>query len=165
MSQYYDVLKDLAESNEDERMSCSRLDQIQQWYSVVLNHSYTKIRIFCKDLDWLNNQLLLDALHNFLYAPWAHIQILLKEDCDLSWFHFKNNGGNLEIKTAVGSYATPEAKEFTVADDHCYRFEVSPDFGLINFNNHDDAFNLINAFDKAFLMGVVKEFRKTKKVI
>lgn len=164
MFNYYSVLKKLAESDKDERITCTGLEKIQQWYSVVLDRPYLEIRIFCKDLDWLNDQLLLDALYNFLYNRWANVKILLKEDCDLSWFHYPNQNGNLEIRTAVGSYSTSEAKEFTVIDDHCFRFEVAPDFGIINFNNFDDSSKLIDAFNKAFRMGHIKNFRKAKKI-
>lgn len=62
MSTYYAVLKKLAESNKNERFPCTSVEQIQQWYTVVLNHSYSEIRIFAKDLNCFNNLFLLNAL-------------------------------------------------------------------------------------------------------
>lgn len=155
MSTYYAVLKKLAESNKNERMPCTSVEHIQQWYSIVLNHSYSEIRIFAKDLNYFNNIYLLDILDKFLSNPWKTIKILLKEDCDLSWLN-QISGDNLEIKIATGSYSKPDAKEFTVADASCFRFEARPDLGIINFNHYDDSIELVSAFDQAFALGYIK---------
>lgn len=163
MITYYDMIKKLSEKNRNERMPSNGLKEIQQWYSIVLDQPYLEVRIFCKDLNWLNNQFMLDKLHNFLYNRWASVKILLKEDCDLSWFHYPNQNGNLEIRTATGSYSSAEAKEFAVVDDHCFRFEVRPDFGIINFNHYNDSQRLIDAFHQAFHMGLIKNFKKVKE--
>lgn len=161
MSKYYATLKKLAESNANERLMCTSMDAIQQWYSVVLDHSYSEIRIFCKDLNWLNNLYFLNLLNQFLFFPWKNVKILLKEDCDLSWLNQFNNN-YLEIRIATGSYSKPEAKEFTVVDDNCFRFEVRPDFGVINFNHYDDSRKLIVAFDAAFALASIKDFKKVE---
>jgi hypothetical protein len=162
MSIYYSALKNLAKSNSDERLPCNGNDQIQQWYAIVLNQSYHEIRIFAKDLSWLNNLFILDLLYKFLYTPWTSVKILLKEDCDLSFLGPIFNLKNLEVKIAKGSYALADAKEFTVVDDRCFRFEAQPDFGIINFNNFDDSFKLIDAFDQAFKFGLVKDVKKVE---
>lgn len=162
MSLYYKVLKQLAESNKDERMPCTGVERIQQWYSVILDQSYHEIRIFCKDLNWLDNSFLLSSLSHFLYTPWTNVKILLKEDYNLSFLGPMLSLKNLEIKIAKGSYATPEAKEFAVADDRCFRFESSPDLGIINFNHFDDSFKLIDAFDQAFKFGFIKDVKKVE---
>lgn len=159
---YYKVLKELAKSNKDERMPCNGIDQIQQWYAVVLDQSYHEIRIFCKDLSWLDNSFLLSSLSHFLYTPWTSVKILLKEDCNLSFLGPMLSLKHLEIKIAKGSYATPEAKEFAVADDRCFRFESSPDFGIINFNHFNDSEQLIDAFDQAFKFGTIKDVKKVE---
>jgi hypothetical protein len=163
MYNYYDVLKMLAEKNKDERMPCTGPDKIQQWYRVVFQQPYTKIRVFANDLSFLQNEFMMDLLDKYLYNPWASIQILLKEDCDLSWFHHNNKNGNLEIRIAVGSYSKQDAKEFAVADDHCYRFESSFDLAICNFHNYEDSIILIQAFDKAFSFGTAKSFRTKPK--
>jgi hypothetical protein len=162
MSEYYRVLKILAEKNVNERMPCSSLHEIQKFYSIVLTHKYSEIRIFCKDLGWLNNQYLIDLLGGFLYIPWNNIKILLKEDCDLSWLNQFSNNDNLQIRIAKGSYSKPEAKEFAVIDDRCFRFEA-PQFGIINFNHKKDSKPLIDAFNEAFKLGAPKKIENNKR--
>lgn len=162
MHTYYSVLKYLAEKNKNERMPCTSLAHIQQWYAVILDH-YSDIKIFCKDLSCLNNSFHLNSLNEYLSRPWKNIRILLKEDCDLSWLEQFSNNDNLQIRIAKGSYTTADAKEFSVADEVAFRFEAKPDLGIINFNHKKDSKPLIDAFNEAFKLGSPKKIENNKR--
>jgi len=161
MLSYYSVLKYLAEKNANERMPCTRVEHVQQWYAVILNH-YSDIKIFCKDLSCLNNSFHLNSLSDYLGSPWKNIQILLKEDCDLPWLEQFSNNDNLQIRIARGSYTKADAKEFSVADEVAFRFEAKPDFGILNFKDTAVSRKLINAFDEAFKLGSIKNVKKVE---
>ncbi len=162
MSTYYGVLKKLAEKNINERMPCTGVDKAQQWYSIILSHSYSDIKIFCKDLNWLNNLYILSLLKDYLSNPWKTVKILLKEDSDLSWLDPFIYNDNLQIKIATDSYSKDDAKEFSVADERAFRFEAKPDFGILNFNHRDDSYKLVDAFNQAFAFVKYKDLKKVK---
>ena len=162
MSSYYSVLKYLTEKNSNERMPCTSVEHIQQWYAVILDH-YSDIKIFCKDLSCLNNSFHLNSLSDYLNSPWKNIQILLKEDCDLLWLEQFSNNDNLQIRIAKGSYTKVDAKEFSVADEAAFRFEAKPDFGILNFNHKKDSKPLIDAFNEAFKLGITKKIENNKR--
>lgn len=162
MSEYYRVLKILAEKKINERMPCTGVNKMQQWYAVILNHSYSEIRIFCKDLNLLNSSFYIESLSNYLNNPWRTIKILLKEDCDLSWLEPLAKYDNLQIRIARGSYSEASAKEFSVADDHAFRFEAKPDFGILNFKDKGASLKLIEAFDEALKFSSAKDIKKVE---
>lgn len=60
----------------------------------------------------------------------------------------------IEVKNAVGNYATPEAPHFSIVDNTGYRYEFDRDVRAIaNFNDPEQVKTLNLVFEKAFGFG------------
>lgn len=128
----------------------------------MFDNAVQDVRIFTGKLamQTYDQPELVQAAKRFIDRPGSRLRVLIQHpmtrgDLEPSQLFQALKGTRAEFRTATGSYRDDDANHFAVMDDIAYRFELEHEHtrAIANFNDPENARNLVAVFDSAFSMG------------
>jgi hypothetical protein len=168
IDEYRRMIKLFADRKIAIRIPNGRPEHASILMEAMFENATTEVRIFTRDLNEkiYGSAEMLKTVRSFIDRPNSCLKILFQNNQSLSLVeqhpllkeinNITSRGlhGTIEIKNAVGSYATNEANHFAVMDSDAFRYETNHDGckAVANFYEPKMAKKLIQAFDSAFSM-------------
>ncbi|WP_369157015.1 hypothetical protein [Candidatus Thiodiazotropha sp. LNASS1] len=166
MLNYSNIIEKCAKERINRRIPNGQPVNAEVLLSTMFRYASSEIRIYSGGLNdrVYGTDGLIESASKFLSDPYSTLQILLQTSMTphdfeslrlgqlINSLRDKERHGCVEVRNAIGNYASSAAKHFATMDYTGFRYEFNHQAceAIANFNEPDTADKLNRAFDRAF---------------